>query len=177
MNTLAYPFLWLSAIGFGLSFASHICAWLGREGPLGEYSVSLHFGVFVVWLPAVLALRTLTRNSPHEDIWQAALRGCPTWMRLAVSVVFGYTMLNFLVFLASTVSTKQGSGPMPPAIVRGFSGHWMLFYGVAYATLYSFIRLGGQEPARKCPSGHEVGPIAQSCKQCGAAVPERLPIA
>ena len=32
---------------------------------------------------------------------------------------------------------KAGAGLMPPAVVRGFSGHWMAIYAIALAVLYS----------------------------------------
>jgi hypothetical protein len=171
MTLIAYPFLVLSAVGLGLSVISHICGLLGVVGPLGDWTWLLHIGIFVVWLPAVLAAQRLSKNVPQKDIWKAALRGCPAWMRYATYGLFGYAIVNFLVFFL-TADKSQGSGPMPPGVVRGFSGHWMIFYGAAFSILYSYVQVGGRDEVRRCVSGHEVRPLAKFCEQCGQPVVE-----
>jgi len=52
---------------------------------------------------------------------------------------------------------------------RGFSGHWMVFYYVGAATLYSAARLGNLNEWQ-CPHGHEVSPFAKYCDVCGTQV-------
>jgi len=152
---IAYPFLIFSAAGLVLSVISHICALRGVAGPLGDLTWLLHIGIFIVWLPAILAVQRLSGNVPRRDLWQAALRGCPGWMRYGMYGLFGYAMINFLIF-AQAAGKHQGTGPMPPDVVRGFSGHWMVFYGAAFAILHSYIHLRGQNTIRKCAAGHEV---------------------
>ncbi len=170
MILIAYPFLILSAVGLALSVISHVCAMQGVGGPLGDQTWFLHIGIFIVWLPGILAARHLSRNVPQKYLWKATLRGCPIWMQYAVYGLFGYAIINFLIFMLS--DRPQGSGPMPPAIVRGFSGHWMIFYGLAFAILWSYIQLRGANMARRCPAGHEVGPLAKFCEQCGQPIQE-----
>ncbi len=58
-----------------------------------------------------------------DCLFVTALRGCPGWMRYGMYGLFGYAMINFLIF-AQAAGKRQGSGPMPPDVVRGFSGHW-----------------------------------------------------
>jgi hypothetical protein len=152
-----------------LSVLSHIAALLGSQVPLGDYEWLLHVGIFVVWLPAVLVTTRLTRDFKQRDLWKAALRGCPPWMKYMVYGFFGYAMLNFVVFLANA-PPQGGSGPMPPIVVRGFSGHGMAFYSAAMALLYSAAHVKDRDAGRRCPQGHTVGPLAQFCEQCGQPV-------
>lgn len=169
MTTVAYPFLILSEVGLALSVISQICALDSTAGPLGDQTWVLLIGIFIVWLPAILALNRLSRNVRRKDLWKAALRGCPGWMRYGMYGLFGYAIINFLLFI-QTPSKQQGSGPMPPAIVRGFSGHWMVFSGAAFAILYSYSKVGGQNMNRRYAAGHEVGPSAKFCEQCGRPI-------
>jgi hypothetical protein len=159
----------LAAIGLALSVLSHIEALLGLQGPLGDYEMLLHFGIFVVWLPAILVSTQLTRDFKRKDFWKAALRGCPPWMKYMVYGFFGYALLNFIVFLVNA-PPKGGFGPISPTVVRGFSGHWMAFYSAAMALLYSAAHVKDRDAGRRCPQGHSVSPLAQFCEQCGQPV-------
>jgi hypothetical protein len=53
---------------------------------------------------------------------------------------------------------------------RGFSGHWMAFYGAAFAVLYSAIHKPSLLEARKCPAGHDVSHQDLFCPKCGQAL-------
>jgi hypothetical protein len=171
VEVLAYAFLVMSAVGFVASLVSHVCSLLGVDGPLGDRTMLLHMGIFVVWFPAILAARRVGRDAPQKDQWKAALRGCPEWMRYALYGLFGYTFLNFALFLfrAHGRGSSGPGGSASPSVVRGFSGHWMLFYFAAFAMLYSYLHLEDTGP-RRCSGGHEVGPLAKFCEQCGAPV-------
>ena len=78
---------------------------------------------------------------------------------------------EFAIFIIA--APKGGSGPMPPAVVRGFSGHWMAFYSAAAAVLYSATHAVDRDQGRRCGNGHAVGPLALFCEQCGQPVIER----
>jgi hypothetical protein len=123
----------------------------------------LHLGIFVVWIPAVLAQYPLVRGHDRRNLWRALLRGAPSWTRTAVMVLFGYAFVNFGIGLLFTAAKPVG-GPAP---LRLFSGHWMLFYGAATAILYS-ARHASDVDAR-CPAGHSVPAAARFCPTCGAA--------
>lgn len=170
MTLIAYSFLLLAGIGLGLSVVSHVASLLGRQGPLGDQTWWLHIGIFVVWLPAVIAGQKLTRNVPKNDWWKAALRRFPGWMRYATYGFFGYALVNFLIFVLAG-GESESSGPMPPAVVRGFSGHWMIFYWAAFGLLYSYTQVGWKSVVRSCMAGHEIGSLATFCEQCGQSVP------
>jgi hypothetical protein len=62
-------------------------------------------------------------------------------MRWAAYGLFAYALVNFFVSIAI-------GSDLP---LRAFSGHWMAFYGMAFATLYSTLHLrcaDGEQPQR-----------------------------
>src|SRR5262245_26832033 len=130
------PLLWLSTLGLILSILVHLAALLGTDSALGEAAWFLHGGIFLVWFPAVLVLQPLTREFKQKDLWRAALRGCPKWMRWITYGFFGYAAVNFLLFIFMAPGRSSSPGT-PPVILRGFSGHWMAFYSAAVAVFYS----------------------------------------
>jgi hypothetical protein len=168
MKTVLYPFMVLAACGLVLSVAAHCMALAGIPVPGGKLVWSLHIGIFVVWIPTVLTSMQMTRYSNRKDFWKVTFAGCPVWMRRAVYALFGYAILNFIVFTASTGGQpKHLTGPAPPSMIRGFSGHWMVFYGMAFAILFSRIYAPQLYNERKCPQGHTASATARFCSECG----------
>ncbi|MBC3873382.1 zinc ribbon domain-containing protein [Undibacterium flavidum] len=162
MNIVLFPFMVLAAIGFILSLAAHLASLTGIQVPGGEAVWSLHMGIFVVWIPTVLISSRLTKNTNQRDFWKATLGGCPLWMRRALYGIFAYAIVNFLYFMF-VASRHEAAG----SEIRGFSGHWMVFYGAAFATMYSVRRAPHLLRDRKCSNGHAVPPSAQFCQECG----------
>jgi hypothetical protein len=162
------PFIGLAALGLILSVAAHLAAVIGLPIPFGKAVWGLHIGIFVVWLPTVLVGIRFMRGANSKDYWKVALAGCPRWMRTTGYILFGYAILNFIVFFVMTSAHPQPTGDAPPEVVRGFSGHWMVFYGAAFATLYSASVIGYSGMDRKCPNGHRANVTAKFCEECGA---------
>ena len=70
--------------------------------------------------------------------------------------LFGYALLNFVLGMVDTPVRQDADESTPsPGNVRLFSGHWMLFYAAAFATLYSAIHDTGLLKGRKCTRGHD----------------------
>jgi hypothetical protein len=88
-------------------------------------------------------------------------RQAPTWLSIIAAGGFFYAFINFMLFMASqdgVPSIKDGQfilhnhGQLIKTLteqeynhykaneVRGFSGHWLAFYGVAAAILFPFKR-------------------------------------
>jgi len=168
MTRILYPFLILSGFGLILSFIAHILSLYGRAIPGGELVWSLHIGVFVVWIPTVLVANRITKGAKRKDFWKIALSGCPTWMRQALYVLFAYAILNFIWFMNNT--NNHTGVDAPPSVIRGFSGHWMVFYAAAFATLYSVIHSPNLLKKRKCPNGHAVSVTDSFCPNCGQPI-------
>ena len=135
MRFLLYVLVAAAAVGLLLSLAAHVSSFTNSAGPLGSYTWTLHAGALVLAIPAVLEARRLMRDAERREKWKALLRGCPPWTKYALYVFYFYALVNFGIFLATP--DKNGDGMMPPAVVRGFSGHWMAFYATALAILYS----------------------------------------
>jgi hypothetical protein len=159
-------FVMLAAIGLVLSLMSHVAALAGMSGPLGDYSWLLHIGIFMVFLPTILVASALTKGADKKDYWKVALRNCPPWMRLMVYAFFIYAFVNFFYFML-TAPKHPGAGPMPPAVVRGFSGHWMAFYSFAMGVLYSAMK--SYPKKRCCLNGHNSFAEGEFCEKCGQA--------
>ena len=171
MKLILYPLMLLAGCGFVLSVGAHCLALANVAIPGGQLVWGLHIGIFAVWIPTVLLTSRATRNSNRKDFWKVALAGCPTWMRRGLYVLFGYAVLNFVLFIIATAGQHgRSTGDASPTVIRGFSGHWMVFYGVAFAVLYSRIRSPQLYRDRKCPQGHAVAPLARFCPECGSAV-------
>lgn len=171
MKPLIYPFMLIAALGFFLSLVAHIVSMLGKVVPSALHVMYLHIGIFIVWLPAVLVVGKMTGSANRKDLWKIALSGCPLWMRRAVYALFGYTALNFAFFMMRT-DTQRDAGEASPSVVWGFSGHWLLFYGIAFAVFYSAINAPKLLEKRFCPDGHPASPLDQYCPKCGRVLPE-----
>ena len=161
-----YPFMFLSALGFLLSLIAHIVSICGITIPSQIHIMALHVGIFVVWLPAVLMANRMTNSTNRKDLWKVALIGCPLWMRWSFYIIGGYALLNFLFFILRG-GTRAPGGEASPSIVWGFSGHWLAFYGAAFAILYSAIHAPQIMQKRYCPEGHETSPSDDFCPKCG----------
>jgi hypothetical protein len=142
---LLKPFMWLGIAGFIASALVHVRALEGLPSPFGPATWVLHIGIFVIWLPAVLVGQRLTKTATPANAFKAPFRGCPAWVQPGSYVLLAYAMVNFFLFFGN--SRQYPKGAVPDLVeYRGFSGHWMLFYYVGVAMLYSAIRLGRDQP-------------------------------
>ncbi|MFT6634317.1 hypothetical protein [Alcanivorax sp.] len=165
MVGLANVFSLLALLGFIASLAAHIAGYAGIERPFGINPWPLHVGIFVVWFPAVLASMKLSKGFPQKDMWKAALRGCQKWMRHALYGLFGYAFLSFFAFFV-----LAGDGENEASTVRGFSGHWLIFYFAAFAILRSYVSVSRSDTIRRCKYLHVVEPAHAHCPECGEYV-------
>jgi len=140
MRILLYPFAVIAAAGFVLSLATHLMALAGHAPPGGGLVWGLHFGIFAVWIPAVWIGNRNVRRLDRKLDWKDTMAGCPVWMRRALQVVFVYAIINFVLFMLTTAGHPRPIGRAPAFVLRGFSGHWMAFYGAAFAALYSALK-------------------------------------
>jgi hypothetical protein len=129
------PLLWLfallAAIGLLLSLWVHLGVLEGRSPPSMVWS--LHIGIFVVWIPAIIVAQRLVGNVNRVDFWKVVLRGSPVWLRYMVYGFLAYAAISGFLFFGSA----RGSSVDP---LRMFSTVWMVFYSSALAILYSAAR-------------------------------------
>jgi CubicO group peptidase (beta-lactamase class C family) len=168
VSRLLWVFVFLSAIGLAVSLWVHLGAVMGRRVAPEALFWTLHMGIFVVWLPAVLVAKARVGNIRRKDFWKVALQGSPDWMRYMVYGFLGYALINFALFMLQ--APTGGGGETPPAVVwRGFSGHWMAFYSAALAILYT-AAANERGNIQHCVNGHPVPPGANFCVRCGQPV-------
>jgi hypothetical protein len=169
MAYLLTPFVYLALIGLLFSLVAHVCGLLGLPQPLGYITWGLHIGVFVVWIPAIVAAQNTTHDINQRDAQEAAMRGCPVWFRRLTSVFFVYALFNFATFMAMMVLGGQRDEASQTALAfRGFSGHWMVFYSAAAAMLESAVTLGNHDSAQSCPGQRPVSPAGSVGERGGA---------
>jgi hypothetical protein len=140
LNSIPVAFSALAGIGLVLSLAVHVAS-LAGIALFGGKAFALHAGIFVVWIPTVIVAQRSTREFKQKDVWTAALRGCPSWMKTLTGGFFAYALVNLAYFFITTAGVRSNhSGAPDAAILRAFSGHWMLFYSAAMSVLFSSTR-------------------------------------
>lgn len=166
MKKWLIPFLGLSIFGLIASIVVHLLAIINAPIPFEKNTWLLHMGIFIVWLPTIIMGNQTTGNFPRKDFWESSLRGAPRWVKPIITIFGAYTLINFLIFIILTFNIDPKNVPESVKL-RGFSGHWMLFYSAASAILYSEIRLTSSTKKNTCPNGHKVSPTASFCETCG----------
>ena len=137
----------------------------------------LHLGIFVVWLPAVLALKKNEELKAYKQsgfantlnpfgFFNIIFKQTPNWMKVIAIVGFYYAVVNFMLSMSSASGTpilrdgqyllenhgqfirtltEQEYNHIKANHVRGFSGHWICFYGIAAAILFPFAQRSTNE--------------------------------
>ena len=145
MRKILFPLIILAAMGLFLSSIVHLAALIGFV-PFGKYSWGLHVGAIIIWFPAVVAMMVNLKGQFFKLDWKEAFilnpfkhrffKGCPKWMIILMSCLFIYGILNFAIFMG--IEKRTGLESTDTAqMLRGFSGHWMIFYSAALSILYS----------------------------------------
>jgi len=169
IRAIAYPVMLIAGLGLIVSFSLHLASF--HAGPeLAKRAIPILFpGVFVVWLPTILVANRLTRDFKQRDFWNAALRGCPAWMRKGQWVIWGYVF--FVSFGLPFLLVGRNLGSSPDAFVI-FPA---VFYSSSFCVMYSALHVEQVDTGRKCLNGHRIGPLAKFCDECGApAMPDNV---
>jgi len=130
----------IAAAGFVPSVAAHVMALAGKILPGGGLVWMLHVGIFLVWFPAILSNKRKFKTLKRRVEWETMLAVCPVWMRRVLKLVFAYALVNFVLFFMATIGQPKPTGAAPARVIRGFSGHWMVFYWAAFVTLCAGIK-------------------------------------
>ena len=98
----------------------------------------------VVLYPACIISKK-TRNEINVKDFKKAISGaCPRWLSIMTGLFIMYALggLIFFIFKRHFASSAVTNGQEIIANnFRGFSGHWMALYSLAFALLYSCKRL------------------------------------
>ena len=132
-------------IGFVASLLTHLTTFFGVS--VAQYFPwiwILHIGIFIVMIPVVISQRN------RSGSWERMLTLLPNWGKVALPIFFVYALINFALFLFLSQSgvpairdgkfvlashghvvrelSKQEYEQQEAYVLRGFSGHWMIFY-------------------------------------------------
>ncbi len=134
--------------GFILSLAVHIAAVFGVDASARfPWVWSLHFGVFLVFIPFVISSRKTFKGKPSLA---EARQLFPGWVLALGAVIFVYVAINFILLILATEGgspsimdgrfvlqnhgkwirdiTAAQYNALQASVMRGFSGHWLTFY-------------------------------------------------
>jgi hypothetical protein len=149
----------LALLGFALSMLVHGLTFTHVDVQAAcPYVWTLHLGCFVVFIPMIIASRREFRGKAPVSELRAVL---PKWADTVLTCIFMYAIVNFVLFffLSEGGSAAQKDGAFilqshgtfvrqlseaefhahKNYVVRGFSGHWLVFYLVP--ALYFLFRL------------------------------------
>ncbi len=129
----------IAAAGFVASVACHLMGWLQIQPPGGQAVLMLHVGIFVVWIPLVICANR-TKPNPGRNNLDHLFAVLPKWVKIASGILFGYAILNFVYFMYCSQQYPKHKVPFLVEL-RGFSGHWMMFYGIATIGFIALSRL------------------------------------
>lgn len=129
----------IAAVGFFASITCHLMGWLGVEPPWGKSVFLLHIGWILLWFPLV-TFANRTMPPPGRGNIEHLLAVLPRWAGILTYGLFIYALVNFGYFMFSTRHYPKHGVPFPIEL-RGFSGHWMLFYGFAAIGFVALARL------------------------------------
>lgn len=175
MKYLVKPVLLISLLGLFLSLVAHLSALAGIDLKVGDGVLVLHVGIFLVWIPAVLLAMKLGRGKSSAwgfggTSWKRVLAGCPPWMFFVLIGLFAYAFLNFFLSAKGLRVQRQQGSMASPDVIRGFSGHWLVFYYAAFAIAYSAFKRPELLGNPTCQNGHKVLPTEKFCSECGSPV-------
>jgi hypothetical protein len=160
MKALAYPVMLLAGAGVVLCFGFWLLGVSGIYLLPNNVQIFLFVGIFPIWLPTVLLMNRLTRDFKQREIWKAALRGCPPWMRTTLWIVAGCAFASF--FVPAVFGREPRSSPQPFALFP------VAFYAVSFCVMYSLLHVDEFDGSRRCLNGHRISPLAKFCEECGA---------
>jgi hypothetical protein len=167
VKLIAYPVMVVAGIGVLLCLSFYLLGLSGIHPLPARQMPTLFAGVFVVWLPTVLLMNRLTKDFKQKDLWKAALRGCPAWMKTTLWVVVGSV---FVIFFLPVLS-KRSPGDAPQIFVL----FPITFYAISFCVMYSLINVEKRDSVLRCLNGHAISPSAKFCEECGApATPDSM---
>jgi len=164
-------FWFIALSGLVLGFIIHIISLLGIYVGEYFPIWLLHLGIFVVWIPAVIELkkdpalfdRKALMNKEPFYFFKAILKDVPKFVPVLCIVLFIYTGFNFALFIFSSLEGSpdiidgkyvlENHGTLIRELseveyfklraneIRGFSGHWMVFYSLSMGILWPKDRM------------------------------------
>lgn len=128
------PLIVISVLCFLASLTVHILGWMQIVPPGGQTVMFLHVFIFVLFIPLFFLLK---RPEDKKTAIDEFLKQLPKWPLRLTQFLFFYAIAHFIFFIYQTSHYPKNGVPTYLQI-RGFSGHWMVFYvicALGYAEL------------------------------------------
>jgi hypothetical protein len=168
---------WLAAAVLIVSLVAHVSTFLGLD-PMAKWPgvMFIHVAIFPPFIAAIYYANRI--GGPEQGRQDRVINSAPRWLQILTGLFFAYALVNFAVFLVLV----EGGGPSErdgkfylkshgtvlrelseaeyhrqrAYVVRGLSGHWMLFSCAALMGLVGAARLrrhSAGAPVPTMPSG------------------------
>jgi hypothetical protein len=153
MQILLPPLMLISAMGFVLSAITHLAAFAGQidtlethlpQDVLEIFTSVMTIGIFAVWMPAALIAQRINNGNRLQFSWKKVLAGCPPGCA-TLPMRSSFTLCQLFLGIAGGMAEQQHG-------LRVFSGHWMIFYGMAFCIFFSSWNLPSMLKIRHCPA-------------------------
>ncbi len=131
----------IAATALVVSISVHFMAWVNIDPPFHSLVPMLHVGAIILGIPLVLFAELTKPKTAGRNNLGHLFAEVPSWARVACYCLFPYAVLNFIYFIYCTKLFPRHAVPFLVEL-RGFSGHWMLFYGweaAGFLGLASFV--------------------------------------
>lgn len=160
-----------------VSLVVHVSTFLGID-PLAKWPgvMFIHLAIFPPFIAAICYANRI--GGPKQGCQDSVINSAPRWLQIVTGLFFAYALVNFAIFMV----LNEGGGPHErdgkyfltshgtvlrelteaeyhlhrAYVVRGFTGHWMLFASAALMLLVGAARLRHRSagaPALTLPSG------------------------
>jgi len=141
----------ISVIGLVLSAVIHFCSLFRIYEPPRALMILINIGIMVVFYPACIISYKMRNRVNIKDFKKAMFDACPRWLSIMNGLLIMYALAGLIFFIfkkyfASSAVTK-GQEIMADGF-RGFTGHWMALYSLAFAILYSCRHLKNKDQCR-----------------------------
>jgi hypothetical protein len=163
--TLLRAWIFCAALVLVISLSVHLMTFSSIDPMRAIPGVMLiHIAIFPPFIAAIVYAKKINPSN-QNDVWKLA----PQWMQRMSAVFFVYGIVNFIIFLILV----HGGGPqirdgkyvladhghiirqlsepeyhqMQAYVVRGFSGHWMLFSSAALTILTAVYIARSNQPS------------------------------
>jgi hypothetical protein len=134
----------IASAGFLSALICHVMALVGTEPPGGQrVMIVLHIGIFPLWFLLIISVNR-TKSTTGSASLNHLFAELPKWVRTLSGLVTAYAVVNFIYFLYQTSQYPKHQVPFLVQL-RGFSGHWMIFYGISATGFLGLERLAQKQ--------------------------------
>lgn len=137
LKYLSFILMIVALVGFYQSSLLHLSIMRSPNEPASE-NWWLSLGIFVVWIPAVVASRELTKNNSERDAWKIIFGS--RWIEYIILGLFAYGFIHYLFCWLTSFSVRGNSTLFAYWRIRGESGAVIPWYATAAVILYRFWR-------------------------------------